>query len=313
MTAAAVASPGDPNKKLEFKPREIVPLFKGAFAEWEADRAGRLAAALAYFTLFAIAPLLIVVIWAIGLLGHQLGIHHGQVRDQIIGQLGGAIGSGGADAVKMMVESAYKPKQGLLASIFSMVLFIFAASGMFGALQDALNSIWHVPMKHATFLQTLETRFRSIGMIFVLAFLLLVAIAASSILAGATTWLSINVAQLAPLGKVASFLLSFALMTALFALLFKVLPDVRIAWSDVWIGASVTALLFVIGEFVLGIYFARTSVGSTYGAAGSLVVFILWVYYAAQILFFGAEFTKVYANTFGSHVGSENEMSPAVP
>lgn len=276
--------------------RSLLPIFREAFSEWQSDKAGRLAAALAYFTIFAIAPLLIVIIWVLGYVAHSYGIHHSQVRDQLVGQLAGSIGRSGADAIKAMVEAAYKPKDGFIASTISMLLFIFAASGMFGALQDALNTIWHVEQKKRTLVDTLKDRGRSIGMIFVLALLLLIAIAANTALAGATNWINLQFPGLALLGRVASFLLSFGLMTVLFALIFKFLPDTKIEWSDVWIGAAVTSLLFVLGEFALGLYFERTGVASTYGAAGSIVIFLLWVYYAAQILFFGAEFTKVYAS-----------------
>jgi membrane protein len=221
------------------------------------------------------------------------------------------VGKTGAEAIQAMIASASQPKAGLIATVISIVTLLFGASGVFGALQDALNTIWEVtPKPGRGVLGAIRDRFVSFTMLLGVAFLLLVALVLSAGLAA----LGKFVGGLLPVPEVVlqlvNLIISFGVITLLFAMIYRILPDVEIRWSDVWIGAAVTALLFTIGKFALGLYLGKGSVGSAYGAAGSLLVVLLWVYYSAQILFFGAEFTQVYANTYGSRVVPSSNAVP---
>ncbi|MBC5823690.1 MAG: YihY/virulence factor BrkB family protein [Candidatus Eremiobacteraeota bacterium] len=283
----------------------LFPLFKEAFSQFGKDRATRLAAALSYYTIFAIAPLLIIFI---AIAGHFLG--HGYVKGQIIDELRGSLGPGGAQAVKTMIEAAYKPKQSVIASTISFAVFLFAAAGVFGQLQDALNTVWHVEQKaQHKIMDVIRDRFASLAMVLGIGFLLLVTLVISAgasalghLITGVAPWLTVVI-------KIVDFILSFVVVAVLFGLIFKVLPDTRIRWKDVAIGACVTSLLFAVGVFLIGLYMGHSAVASTYGAAGSLIVILLWIYYAAQIMLFGAEFTKVYAQNHGSRSGGK-QLAP---
>ncbi|MDQ2817080.1 MAG: YihY/virulence factor BrkB family protein [Candidatus Eremiobacteraeota bacterium] len=289
--------------------KNVLALFKGAFAGFSQDKATRMAAALSYYTIFSIAPLLIIFI---AIAGHFLG--HGNVKHQIIDQLRGSIGPAGAQAIKSMIEAAYKPKQGLVASSISFLIFLLAASGVFGQLQDSLNTVWHVEQKTGgKVMELIRARFASLAMVLGIGFLLLVTLVISAaasavghLITGVVPWLAVVI-------KLVDFVISFLVIAILFALIFKVLPETHIRWKDVWIGAGVTSLLFALGVFLIGLYLGHSAVGSTYGAAGSLVVILLWIYYAAQILLFGAEFTKVYAENHGSRAHAAGTPAAARP
>ncbi len=276
----------------------FVPLFKETFKEWGEDKVSRLAAALAYFTVFSIAPLLIIAI-------SVAAIFFGEeaARGQIVGQIQGLMGQEGAEAVESMIANANQVQGGLIASIIGIVTLLFGASGVFGQLQDALNTIWEVaPKPGQGVVNFVRSRFLSFGMVLIIAFLLLVSLVVSAAVAGAGTYVAGIAPGMAVLWESINFLISFGVITLLFAAIYKVLPDVKIAWGDVWVGAAVTALLFTIGRTLIGLYLGNAAVGSAYGAAGSLVVLLVWVFYSAQILLFGAEFTQVYTRRYGSHI-----------
>lgn len=271
-------------------------LFKQAFTEFGEDKAQRLGAALAYYTIFSLAPLLLI---AISIAGMVFGREAAQ--GQIFGQLSGVLGPQAAETVQAMVKSAAKPKSGTIATIVGIVTLLFGAAGVFGQLKDALNTIWNVePKKKGGILSMIKDRFLSFAMVFGTGFLLLVSLVLDASVAAAGHFLGNRLPGGEALWQVVQIIVSLAVVTLLFALIFRFLPDIHPAWHDVWFGAVFTAVLFVLGKFALGIYLGKSAVGSSYGAAGSLVVLLLWVYYSAQILFFGAEVTQVYARKHGS-------------
>jgi membrane protein len=276
-------------------------LLKNTFSEWNEDKAPRLAAALAYYALFAIAPLLII---AIAIAAWAFNQEQAAVRGQILGQIQGLVGEQGGKAIQdMLAGAASKPATGLFATVAGLVTLVFGAIGVFGQLQDALNTIWEVaPKPGRSWMDMIKDRLAPFTMVLGIAFLLLVSLVVSAVLAAVSTFLGGMLPDLAIVGQVISFVVSFGVITLLFAMIYKLLPDVKIAWSDVWIGAAVTALLFTIGRLLIGLYLGRSSTASTYGAAGSLVIVLIWVYYSAQILFLGAEFTQVYAKAYGSKI-----------
>lgn len=280
------------------KPKVIVELLKETFKEWQEDKASRLAAALAYYTAFSIAPLIIIAI-AIAALVFGEEAARGGIEDQ----LRGLIGQQGAEAVEEMIKNSSKPAEGTIATIISVVFLLFGASGVFGQLQDSLNTIWEVaPKPGRGVMGFIKDRFLSFAMVLGIGFLLLVSLILSAVLAGLSNVLGSMMPGMSFLWSLLNFFISFGVITLLFALIYRVLPDAKIAWGDVWFGAIITALLFTIGKSLIGLYLGNSSVGSTYGAAGSFVVLLLWVNYSAQILFFGAEFTQVYANKYGSRI-----------
>ena len=272
-------------------------LVKETVSAWYADFAPSMGAALSYYTLFSLAPLLIIVIAIAGLvLGQEA------VQGELFGQLQGLLGDEGATAVQGILGSASDPKSGILATVIGVAFLIFGATSVFGELQSDLDRIWKVPPRQDSGLWSLlRDRLLSFGMVLGIGFLLLVSLIVSAALSALGKWSQGWFAELETVMQAANFLVSFALITGLFAMIYKILPRAPIAWRDVWIGSAVTALLFTIGKFAIGLYIGRSHLSAAYGAAGSLVVVLVWVYYAAQIFLLGAEFTHVYANTRGSH------------
>lgn len=282
---------------------KFIELVKKTVQEWSEDKASRLAAALAYYTTFSLAPLLVLIISLLGLLGYR-----NLAESQIMAQVEGLVGPEGRDLIATMIETtSLQTSAGVVASIISLVTLLFGALGVFGQLQDALNTIWEVaPRPSENFWATVKSlitkRLLSFSMILVVGFLLLVSLVLSSALAAVTDMLG-NVLPLPPFVlQGLDFLLSFAVITVLFALIYKVFPDAEAAWKDVLVGAAVTSLLFTIGKFLIGLYLGRSDVSSAFGAAGSLVILLLWIYYSAQVVFLGAEFTQVYAHMYGSGI-----------
>jgi membrane protein len=286
--------------------KAILGLFQETFEEWSKDKASRLSAALAYYTIFSIAPLLIIVIAIAGaVFGEEAA------SGQIFAQIQGLVGEAGAKLIQEAIKNASQPKQGAIASIISIVILIFGATGLFTELQDALNTIWEVEQKPGRAVKNMvRNRFLSFAMVLGIGFLLLVSLVISGVLAVLVGYFNNLIPGIAFIWQIVNFLVGFAISTVLFGLIFKVLPDVKITWSDVWIGAAITSILFSFGRFLLGQYLGNGSFGSTYGAAGSVVVVIAWVYYAAQILFFGAEFTQVYARRYGSQIVPADNAIP---
>lgn len=269
---------------------QLPSLLKETASEWSKDKISMWSAALAYYTIFSLSPLLLVVI---GIAGFVFGAD--VVQTSIYNQLNGLIGDAGALLIENMVRNASKPSQGILATVIGTVTLLLGASGVFGQLEAALNHIFKVaPKPGAGFLRTIMNRVLNFSMVLVIAFLLLVSLVLSAGLQALQQFLS----HLLPIPgiflSVINFGVSLAVITILFALLYKLLPDVKLTWRDVFIGGAFTSLLFTIGKTLIGIYLGRSSLSSTYGAAASMVIILLWVYYTAQIVFFGAEFTKMY-------------------
>jgi membrane protein len=282
--------------RLFLRPRAISGLLKTAYFEWSKDNAPRMGAALAYYTIFSLAPLLII---AVAIAGLAFGMQAAQ--GEIAGQIQGLVGRDGAKAIQAMIQSAHKPAHGLIGSMIGVFVLLLGASGVFCEIQDALNSIWHVNSDGCTGIRSLiKARFLSFGMVLGIGFLLLVSLLLSALLAAATKYLGGMFPIPTVLFESLDFLLSLLFITVLFAMIFKLLPNTKIAWSDVWIGAALTSLLFTAGKFVIGFYIGKSVSASAYGAAGSLVVVVAWIYYSALLLYFGAEFTRVYARTLGS-------------
>jgi membrane protein len=283
-------------------------LIKESFKGWKDDGALDLGAALAYYTIFSLAPLLLIVTAVAGLVWGREA-----VQGQLVGQMRGIVGTQGAEAIQTMVANAGRHGSGVLATILGLVTILFGATGVFVQLQSALDRIWNVePKPGAGIWSFIRTRMISFGMVLGIGFLLLVSLVVTAAVAALGQWATGLLPGGEMLVNILTFVVSFALITLLFAMIYKVLPDVEIAWRDVWIGAAVTALLFTIGKFLIGLYLAHSTVASTYGAAGSLVVLLLWIYYSSQILFLGAEFTEVYATRYGSRIRPSKHAVPVV-
>jgi membrane protein len=273
----------------------LLGLLREAGLEFLEDRGPRLGAALAYYTTFSLSPLLLLVVALAGLVfGRQAA--QGQLIQQIqtlVGEQGGAI-------IQTMLASAARPQAGILATIVSVVALLFGAAGVFSQLQDALNTVWEVQPKPGRGLAgMIRDRFLSFTMVLGTAFLLLVSLVVSTLLVALTRYLG---ADAGLIGHLVNFAASFLVITLLFAMIYRFLPDARIAWSDVWLGAAITSLLFALGKLLIGLYLGASAVASTYGAAGSLAVLLIWLYYSAQIFLFGAELTKAYADRYGSRI-----------
>jgi membrane protein len=276
----------------------IKSLLKQTYDEWSHDEIPRLAAALAYYTAFSRAPLLVVVISVAGL---ALGQAH--VQEQILAQLRGLLGDQGAALVGTMLESALRPREALLPLVLSLIAVMMGASGLVVELRSALNTVWDVqPRPGRGLMGVIKNRFLSFALVLVVGFLLLVTLVLSAALAGLRGAVVTRVGGLAPLFRVVGFVVDFLLTTVLIALIFRFLPDVRLRWRDVAPGAAVTSLLFAAGKIAIGFYLGRAAVGLAYGGAGSLAIVLLWVYYSAQILLMGAEFTQVWARGHGAWI-----------
>ncbi len=273
----------------------MLELFGAALKAWWDDDAMRLGASLAYYTLFAIAPILLV---ATAIAGMVFGAE--AVRGEIVGQLDHLVGREGAAAVQSLLEGASQRRAGILATILGSITFVVAATGAFLELQGALNTIWRVKLKPGANIRAFVIdRLRSFGLVVAIGFLLMVSLAVTAALAALSAWLTRISPSLPTAWSGVNMLVSVVVTTVLFALLYKFLPDVRLRWRDVTMGAFVTAVLFTIGQQLIGLYLGQSSVASSYGAAGSVMILLLWVYYSCQILLFGAEFTRVYADYQG--------------
>lgn len=284
-------------------------LLKQSFAEWQRDKVARLAAALAYYTAFALAPVLVIVIAIASFLFEQ-----STVQGRIIDQLQSLLGKDGAEMVREMLVSAQsQDSNSFLATVVGVALLILGASGLFIQLQDALNTVWNVEARTDQGIwRLIRDRLLSFGMVLVIGFLLMVSLLLSAALTAVSGLVgSGGLPGLDVVWQIANAILSFGIITLLFGLIYKILPDAKIGWSDVWIGAAITALLFTIGKWLIGLYIGNSSAASAYGAAGSFVVLLLWIYYSAQILLFGAEFTQVYANRFGSRIQPDENATYA--
>ncbi|VEP18494.1 Ribonuclease BN [Hyella patelloides LEGE 07179] len=277
------------------KIKTIFSLLKEAFKEWQNDKASLLAAALAYYTVFSITPLLVI---AIAIVGAVFGQE--TARGEILEQINSLVGEQGAQAIEMALNNANQPEISSVASIISVVVLLIGASGVFAQLQEALNTVWNVKAKpEGGIWNFIRKRLLSFGMVLAIGFLLLVSLILSAVLSGISKLEIDLLPGLTSFWEALNFGVSFGFIAVLFALIYKYLPDATIRWKDVWVGAITTALLFSLGKYLIGLYLGRGSLGSAYGAAGSLIVFLTWVFYSAQILLFGAELTQVYARRYG--------------
>jgi membrane protein len=272
-------------------------LLKQTFNEWLQDKAPQLGAALAYYTVFSLAPLILVLLAIVGVIFRD---DPAGAWDKITQQMSYFLDPSAVQVVQNIAEKASQPGKSTIATIIGVGLALFGASGVFGQLQDALNTIWSVKAKPSTGIWGfLRNRFLSFAMVGGICFLLLVSLAIEALLKGFSHY----VQSVLPGGIVVAvgiyLIFDFAVVVLLFAMIFKFLPDVSIQWRDVWIGAVITAILFGIGKWLLGFYLGSGAAGSAYGAASSLITLLLWVYYSSQILLFGAEFTQVYAQQAG--------------
>ena len=291
--------------------KQVWALAKQSVSAWIDDYAPSMGAALAYYTLFSIAPLLLIVIAVAGLFFGEKA-----AQGALFGQLSGLVGDEGAIAIQGLLKSVSEPGQSKLAAAVGVITLLIGATTVFGELQDALNRIWRAPTspKGGGLWRLVKARILSIGMILGIGFLLMVSLILSAVLSALGKWWGMWFSGWEVLLEAINFIVSFGVITALFAMIYKLMPRVRIDWRDVWVGAAVTALLFTIGKFLIGLYIGKTGVASGYGAAGSLVILLLWVYYSTQVFLLGAEFTWAYAHTFGSRKGQDTGgPAPVLP
>ena len=272
-------------------------LVKQAAAAWIDDYAPSMGAALSYYTIFSLAPLLLIVISVAGLF-----FGADAVRGEIFGELRGLMGDDAAKAVEGILASVSKPAQSITATLVGFAILLIGATAVFGELQDSLDRIWRAPAaaESSGLWRLLRARLLSFGMILGIAFLLMVSLVLGAVMAAMGKWWDGVFAGWEVLAQVINLLIGFALTTTVFAMIYKLMPRVSVRWQDVWLGSLVTALLFTVGKFLIGLYIGKSGVASGFGAAGSLVIILIWVYYSAQIFLIGAEFTWVYAHTFGS-------------
>jgi len=271
-------------------------LAKAAVTGWSGDYASSMGAALAYYTVFSMAPLLIIAIAVAALVfGEQAA------QDAILGQLRALLGEDGAKGVQMLLSNAKRPEEGTISTILGVVMLLIGATNVFAELESALNRIFKAKAPTGSGIwHFIHTRLLSIGMVMAIGFLLLVSLIVSAMLAAWGKYWGGLFGEMEALMHAINFIVSLAVITVLFALMYKILPAVKIQWRDVWMGSFITALLFSLGKFLIGLYIGKTGVASSYGAAGTLVVLLVWVYYSAQIFLLGAEFTKAYASSRGT-------------
>jgi len=278
----------------------IWEMLKRTAENWIDAKAPRLAAALAYYTIFSAAPLLIIVVGIAGLVFGQ-----DAAEGRIVHEIDGLVGREGATFIQTLLQNSRRENDGVIAAIVGFVTLIVGATGAFIELQDALNTVWGVKPKPGRGIKgMLRDRLLSFAMVLGIGFLLLVLLVLSAAIAALSDFVGRHFTDTANVAiiQIVNMVMSLFFVTFVFAMIYKVLPDVRIDWSDVMIGAVITSVLFTAGKYLIGLYLGQSSISSTYGAAGSLAVLFVWVYYSSLILFFGAEFTQVYANRFGSHV-----------
>jgi membrane protein len=281
------------------KRKSLWQFAKDVFTQWMGDEPFLLASSLSYYTLFSIAPLLII---AIAVAGFVFGREAAQ--NQIVETIGGMIGPESAEAIQGMIQNASnKPKAGIISTVVGAVTLLIGAGAVVGQLQTSLNKIWEVEPKSGQGIWVLiRQRFISFAMVLAVGFLLLVSLIMTALLTGFSEFLGSLMGGAEFIAHLLDIIVSFGFITLLFAMIYKFVLDVQIQWSDVWIGAALTAILFTIGKYLIGLYLGSTGASSVYGAAGSLVMVLLWVYYSSLIFFLGAEFTQGYATTYGSGV-----------
>ena len=290
------------------KLKALLALLQETGKAWSADNASRMAAALAYYTIFSIAPLLII---AIAIAGYIFGER--AVTGQLFDQISGIVGEQAAGIVQEMVKSAQQSQSGVITSVLGVAALVWAASNLFNQFQQALNTIWHVDAAHTRgVLAFLWQRLVAIAMVIGMGVLMVASLVAITVISALSHVLQEVIPLVVEALPLTDIVASLLLMTLVCAVIFRVLPNARIAWRDVLGGAVLAAILFTFGKYLIGLYLANASYASSFGAAGSLVVLLVWVYYSSQILLFGAEFTKVYAHTYGSRRARETSRTGAL-
>lgn len=308
LSPARQSDSAEQNSRRVLNLKGLWMLVKDTFVQWSEDNPFQSAAALAYYTLFSMAPLLLIAIAFAGLVfGREAS------QNQIIGVIEDLVGVQSARAIQAIIESAgQKLDSGFFATAIGAIFLLLGAGGVVGQLQDSLNAIWRVvPKTGRGIVGFLQDRLVSYAMVLGVGFLLLVSLVISAVLTAVSDMVGGFLPITAATAHILDLLVSSAFITLLFAVIYKFVPDVRIAWRDVWIGAATTSLLFSVGKFLIGFYLGHSTVTSIYGAAGSLVTLLLWVYYSSLMFFFGAELTQVYATRYGSKVAfAENAPGP---
>ena len=280
-------------------------LTKSATQAWSDDYAPSMGAALSYYTLFSIAPLLLIVISVAGMIFGEKA-----VQGELTGSLQFLMGEEGAKAIEGLLTSVSEPKEGIVATVIGIFVLLLGATTVFGELQNSLDRIWRAPARKdaSSLWRLLRSRLLSFGMILGMAFLLMVSLVLDTVLqALGKMW---GTGAFEAIGQALNMVVGFAITTTIFAMIYKLLPRAKVAWHDVWVGAAVTAVLFTLGKFLISLYIGRSAVASSFGAAGSLVVVMIWVYYSAQIFLLGAEFTWVYSHSHGSRRGEKRPGAP---
>jgi membrane protein len=284
-------------------PKALWNLLAEVYSGWRDDKASRLAAALAFYTVLSLAPILVIVIAIAGIAFGEVA-----VRGAIIDTIQGLVGTEGAQAIRLVMENAARPGHSTAAATAGLATLLFGACGVFIELKDSLNTIWDVRQRPGRgIFGTIKDYFFSLSMVVGIGFLLMASLVVSAALSAFGIFIGGIMQAGYILPRALNFIISFIVITFLFALIYKVIPDAEIGWSDVWIGAAATSLLFSVGKFLIGLYLGHSTVGSAYGAAGSLVIFMIWVYYSAQVFLLGAEFTQVYSERFGSRIKPEKD------
>ena len=270
-------------------------IIKETFDKWQADEAPRLGASLAYYAIFSMAPLLVIVIAIVGF------VYSGNTVGDIQSQMESMVGPAPAKTIAEAIHNVNTFGHGIIATIISVIVLMLGAAGVFSELHSTMNKIWKAPPKnYPAVIGLLKDKFASFAMVFGVAFLLLISMIISAVLSAIIKYFSHLLPIGAPLWNLGDLAISLCVVTLLFAALFRYVPDTRVEWHDVWVGAIATALLFDLGKFGIGLYLGRSGIGSTFGAAGSIVVILTWVYYSSQLVFLGAEFTYVCAKHHGS-------------
>lgn len=282
--------------------KKIWTVLKNAFKEFQRDKVTRLAAALSYYMAISIAPMIVFVLL---ILGFVLGQETAQ--NQVISQLQGVMGDQGIAFIETIINNANQPTAGSIAGILSLATLIWGSTNVFAHLQETLNSVWNVKPKPQGLIKTVRRRLSSFLMVLGVGLVFLLSLVAGAVLSVVSNTITGVLPGGAIIWQIVEFLISLAIATLLFAVIYKFVPDAETKWSDIWPGAFITALLFTLGKIALSIYLGRAAPGSTYGAAGSVIVFLLWVYYSSIILFFGAEMTQVYANRFGAGIEPDED------
>jgi membrane protein len=287
--------------------KTALDLAKQTFKNWSDDKAPRLGAALSYYTIFSLAPVLILVISIAG-----LAFGKDAAEGRIVAEMRGLLGSQGAEVVQTMLAKASNRSGGIISTLVGVVLLLVGATGVLIELQDALNTVWKVvPKPGAGIKNIIRERLLSFGLILVFGFLLLVSLVLSAALAGLGSISSRFIPGWVIFGYILNYVVALLVITTLFAMIYKILPDVTLGWKDVWVGAFVTSILFQIGKFLIGLYVGKASVGSPFGAAGSLAVLLVWIYYSSQIILLGSEFTRVWSTRNGSQIVPTPNAVPA--